>query len=397
MMESIEAVGDLNKMMGNRVRRLHKHVAILTTADPAELLRWLDRLTVLVQNACRYPELVPTAADLALDAYPHSERRGASPYWQPTFNLLRHALAGSGHPTQEVQVLNRLGQQHRLQSELEAAFNYHHEALNLAYHLEESQWLAQTNWHLAEDYRFKGDVGLAHTYALQAWQFWQETDAEPERWRGAVANTLGIIATQQGDYETAVTYFEQAHATHLQLNLPVEAGRNLLNIGRIAMFQKDGERALACYKTALELVGDNTADKVSILINLGSLYVNEEKHEQALQIFYEAEHLLTQTIHQPLRQAEVTHNIAYALFKLEQWEQSIAVARQAAVYWEVLAQPRQLSSLLSILARASAAHGEREEALASYDRALALVETLPDQQKWRQTLQEWRQALSDNL
>ena len=43
MMESIEAVGDLNKMMGNRVRRLHKHVEILTMADPAELLRWLNR------------------------------------------------------------------------------------------------------------------------------------------------------------------------------------------------------------------------------------------------------------------------------------------------------------------------------------------------------------------
>ena len=396
-MESIEAVGDLNKMMGNRVRRLHKHVEILTTADPAELLRWLDRLTVLVQNACRYPELVPTAANLALEAYPHSERRGASAYWQPTFNLLRHALAGSGHPTQEVQVLNRLGQQHRLQSELEPALSHHQEALTLAYHLEESQWLAQTNWHLAEDYRFQRQFDLARNHALQAWQFWQETDAEPERWRGAVANTLGIIAASQKDYETAAVYFEQARATHLQLNLPTEVGRNLLNLGWVAMQQKELERARVCYEMALELVGDNTADKIPILNNIGSLYVAQEQYQQALQTFYEAEHLLSQMKIQPLRQAEVTHNIAYALLNLEQWEQAIAVAQKAAGYWEALADPVQLSSLLSILARASAAHGEREEALASYDRALALVETLPDQEKWRQTLQEWRQALSDNL
>ena len=397
MMESIEAVGDLNKMMGNRVRRLHKHVAILTTADPAELLRWLDRLTVLVQNACRYPDLVPTAADLALEAYPHSERRGASAYWQPTFNLLRHALAGSGHLTHEVQVLNRLGQQHRLQSELEPALAHHQEALNLAYHLEESQWLAQTNWQLAEDYRFKGDVGLAHNYALQAWQFWQETDAEPERWRGTVANTLGLIVAMKKDYEMAATYFEEARATHVHLNLPIEAGRNLLNLGRIAMFHKEVERALACYETALELVGNSTSDRIQILSNLGELYIHQEQYEQALQIFYEAEHLLTQTTGQRLRQAEVTHNIAYALFKLERWEESMAVGRQAAVYWEAAKQPRQLSRLLSTLAKASAAHGEREEALASYDRALALVQNLPDQQEWVQTLQEWRQDLRDNL
>lgn len=396
-METIEAVGDVVQMMGNRVRRLHKHVAILTTADPKDLQLWLDRLTILVQNACRYPQLVPPAADLALEAYPHSERRGASAYWQPTFNLLRRALAGLGHLTHEVQVLNRLGQQHRLQSELEPALAHHQEALNLAYHLEESQWLAQTNWHLAEDYRFKGDVGLAHNYALQAWQFWQETDAEPERWRGAVANTLGIIAEMQKDYETAATYFEQARITHLQLNLPIEVSRNVLNLGRMAMLQKDGERALVCYEEALELAGDSLVDKFQALNNMGILYANQEMYERALQIFYEAEHLLTQTIGQRLRQAEVTHNIAFVLFKLEQWEPAIAVARKAAGYWEALAQPVRLSSLLSILARASAAHGERKEALASYDRALALIEMLPDQQKWRQTLQEWRQALSDNL
>lgn len=395
-METIEAVGDVVQMMGNRVRRLHQRVDTLTTAAPEELQRWLDTLTYLVQNACRYPQLVPTAADLALEAYPHSERRGASAYWQPTFTLLRRTLAGLGHPTREVQVLNRLGQQHRLQAELEPALVHHQEALNLAYHLEESQWLAQTNWQLAEDYRFKGDVGLAHSHALQAWQFWQETDAEPERWRGAVANTLGLIATTQKDYETAVTYFEEAHATHLQLKLPVEAGRNLLNLGWIATVQNEVERALACYEAALELVGDNTATRIPILNNLGILHVNQEQYEQALQIFYEAEQLIAQTTGQQLHQAEVTHSIAFALFKLEQWEQSIAVCRRAAVYWEPLAQPARLSSLLSILARALAAHGERDEALATYDRALVLVETLPDQESWRQTLQEWRQTLSDN-
>jgi tetratricopeptide (TPR) repeat protein len=163
------------------------------------------------------------------------------------------------------------------------------------------------------------------------------------------------------------------------------------------MKQKETARAFAYYEAALKLVGDNTADRIPILNNLGSLYVEQEQYQQALQTFYEAEHLLSQTTGQRLRQAEVTHNIAYALFKLERWEESMAVGRQAAVYWEAIAQPSQLSSLLSTLAKASAALGERDEALAIYDRALALVEDLPDEQEWVQDLQEWRQDLRDNL
>lgn len=378
------------RMVGNGLRHLEQRVKLLPVIEWVEFNRWLNHMTCMVENACRYTELVPQAAELALAAYPPCERRGESGRWLAPLALLAQRLAG-GNTAAEVRVLQRLGQEYRLQSQLETAVEHHTRALDVAYRVENVDLLAQGHWQLAEDYLRQDALLPAQAQAEQARKLFKDEEAHPELWQGALINILGIIAVRLKDYETAVHHFEKAQQLHLALALPVEAGRNCLNIGWALTEQGDVPGAQAAYEQALVLVADHAAERANVLNNWGALCAGQKEYKAALEHFYEADTLL-RTHSNLARHGEVLHNISFCLRMLGRFAEAIPVARQAIQIREQLRADLPLSFSLSVLARSLLMNEQGDEGLATYDRAIQLVQGMPGQQKWYQDLVQYKQS-----
>jgi tetratricopeptide (TPR) repeat protein len=364
-----------------------KQVEELYTADPHTLKIILKGMTSLTETVCKqHPHLAEQAADLALVAYLPSQRRGVGYLWTAVLSQLFLQLAGSRTP-HEVRVLNRLGQQLRMEHQLDLAVSHHQQALAVAYQLEESRWLAQSHWFLADDYVEKRAYLLARQQAEQAEQLWQEGDADAERWRGALANTLGRIAQAEQRYDEAKRYLEQARDIHTALGLRVETARNWLNLGVLAQEVGDFGRAQQCYEQALALTDGNLDEQAKIQKSLGVLQANQGNFEQAVVLFSAAQQLFSAGQISLLTRAEITHNLVYALRRCQKWAQVIDLAPQAVAYWTQLDNKVMLSWTLDNWAQALKEMGQYAEARQRYEEALTCVADLPDQEEWRATLQ----------
>ena len=372
-------------------------LASLGTAEREEMERTLGGVISAVCNiAQHHPEWVEKAAAVALEAYLPSQRRGVGHLWTAVLTQLVHQLQGS-LTAYEVQLYNRLGQQMREEQQLDAAIMYHQHALTVAYQLEETPWLAQCHWFLADDYLVKGEYLTARHYVEKAFLLWQEVDAEAEWWLGALANTLGRILQAEKQYDEAQRYLEEARDIHLGLELPIEVGRNWLNLGLLAREVGDFGRAQWCYEQALAFTEHNLAEQAKIKNNLGVLQVAQDNFEDAVVLFSAAQRLFPVGQIPVHIRAEITHNLVYALRRYQKWSQVIALAPQAVAYWTQLDNKVMLSWTLDNWAEALKGVGQYAEARQRYEEALACVPDLPDQEAWRTTLHGYLAQLDQEI
>ena len=73
--------------------------------------------------------------------------------------------------------------------------------------------------------------------------------------RSAVLNGLGFLAGEQGELDASERYFEESLALARETGVPRRIAGPLANLGNIAIFRGEIERAIELYSEALELFG----------------------------------------------------------------------------------------------------------------------------------------------
>jgi len=149
------------------------------------------------------------------------------------------------------------------------------------------------------------------------------------------ANAPADIFRDQGAYETAVPLLEEALVRSREVrNKEVEAW-TLMNLGRVALRQRNTERALACCQESLALFRDLKFQFgiAETLIEIGDIARAREDDQQALERYRESLFLIKRMGHVPYTQENI-ERLAGALSRQRQLRRAVRLLAAMERYRE---------------------------------------------------------------
>ena len=203
-----------------------------------------------------------------------------------------------------------------------------------------------------------------------------------------VANTAGILAGEQGDFETARGYFEEGLAIARERDDAYYVAATLTNLGNLALFQADYATASRLYEEALERSRTAGLDRgLAVTIeNLGCVALLEGDVERSIELLSESEALM--------RATSDLHNLASTLRALGRShlergdrERADELFRESLELALEIGQRHGIADCLEGLAAFAVARGDAARAAALFGAAEALRESFgakraPDVEAW---------------
>lgn len=323
------------------------------------------------------PDTQPAAARLATQLYRFIERGG---YWTAWLAVL--ARAEQCLPSIEAELRFRLlalwGRLLRYDRKLTKAVTLHQTALELAQSLDDPLALGEAHYCLSADYRLQHAYEQAEFHGQQALTIFEAESATFKIME--VMNTLGAIAFQKGDLETAVKLQRQAVTLARQKSVaPTLTARFLTNLG--GTLHQDGRHteALTCLQEAGALLKPTASDldKVRCANQRGIIYYNLKRYHDAEQEF---RYILTLLRTQPnaiFLQAEAQTNLGNALYLLDQFDEARKWLQRSLQSWGQAEDDVQTANSMNSLAELYIALGDNLKAQAFYFKALALLDQYP--------------------
>ena len=125
----------------------------------------------------------------------------------------------------------------------------------------------------------QGDYDGAKTHHQKVFEV-SDGKSDCQRLVAAAHNSLGIIASIEADWDTALSHFEESLLVYERLNLPLLASGVLTNLAMVYVDAGELEAAGSCYAEATELL-----EKEGDMLALSKIYVNRaEFHLQVSNI-----------------------------------------------------------------------------------------------------------------
>ena len=155
----------------------------------------------------------------------------------------------------------------------------------------------------------------------------QKQDKELE---ATLRNGLGNVYFNQGKYEDALKYHQEALTIHKDIGNPLGLAFDLGNLGSVYFNQGKYEDALKYYKDALTIHNNigNPLGQANALNNIGNVYFNQGKYEDALKYHQDA-----LTIHKdignPLGQASDLGNLGNVYFNQGKYDDALKRLNEA--------------------------------------------------------------------
>jgi predicted ATPase/DNA-binding SARP family transcriptional activator len=178
---------------------------------------------------------------------------------------------------------------------------------------EQATWLAELerehdNLRAAQAFaREGGDAEMSLRFCVVLWRFWQlhghldegrrlltaALDASPDGdplLRAKALNGAGVLAGEQGDFQTAAAFFEPALMLARQLGDHHRIASVLTNLGNLALFSGDFDRARRLYEESIRhgiSVGDIAIETVA-RENLGLVALDRGNLDEAVTLLEES-------------------------------------------------------------------------------------------------------------
>lgn len=341
------------------------------TPDHGNMLRAIKMGLVL-------PATQPDAARLATQLYRFIERGG---FWTAWPQVLERAVAclPPTEVTLRFQLLVLWGRLLRYDRDLETAVVLHLQALDLAKTLDDPLALGEVHYCLSADYRLQHAYVLAETHGQQALALFEAASATFQIME--VMNTLGIIAFQRGDLETAVQLQHQAVALARQNSTtPTLTARFLTNLGGTLDEKSQHAEALTCLEEAGILLEPTSSvlDKIRCANQRGTIYFHLERFHDAEHIFRYVMKLLNKQPGALYLKAVVHNNLGNVLYRLNQLDEAEVLLRQSIRLWEKIGDEIQFANSLSALAGLLANQGSLDQAKTLYHEAITLLDRYPE-------------------
>ena len=157
----------------------------------------------------------------------------------------------------------------------------------------------------------------ANQLAQAALDLLEPKDAE----RALSYATLGGISYDDGNYENALDYYEQALTIRQNEDNPRQIAWNLTNIGATLKRLERHTEAMARYAEAIDLL-DDASDPVLkgvATMNLGNVYMELDEPRTALGMYEQAKQPLQETKSEWYL-AMLYHNVGSAKHQLKEWQ-----------------------------------------------------------------------------
>lgn len=213
----------------------------------------------------------------------------------------------------------------------------------------------------------------------------------------------GLAKAYEGDFETALPYFEHALSLQLARRDTLQAGLVLINLGLAHYYLGNTGLALVQYERAADYLHRRDQSDARLLHNIAMIYRKQGKYAQAAE-YYQRSLAIKQAAGDSLGLANTRFNLATLHHQQGQTEAALAYARQALRAYEQTGDAGNEAATHTVLGSIFLDTGQQDRAAVSLERAGAYfaqhpeahyaLETCSDRGRLAAARQDWGQAES---
>ena len=209
-------------------------------------------------------------------------------------------------------------------------------------------------------------------------ELWREE--LPPSLEGTLANDLGLLYHDKGEWDRAIEYYERSLAIKDEMGAERGMAATFSNLGNVYQDKREWDRAIEHYERSLEImerVGDALL-VARILNNLGSAYQAKGEWDQAME-YCERSLEITQKIGDEYVISR-TFNILGEVYRAKgEWERAMEYCKRSLAIREKMGDEYGMAYIYNNMALLYQAQGRLEEAISLFEKSIAIVERIGDE------------------
>jgi tetratricopeptide (TPR) repeat protein len=214
---------------------------------------------------------------------------------------------------------------------------------------------------------------------------------------GTLANDLGLLYHDKGDWDRAIGYYERSLAIKERMGAEREMAATFSNLGNVYQDKSEWDRAIEYYERSLEIMERVGAVHLvaRIFNNLGSAHQAKGEWERAME-YCERSLEITQKIGDEYVISR-TFNILGEVYRAKgEWERAMEYCKRSLAIREKMGDEYGMAYIYNNMALLYQAQGRLEEAIPLFEKSIAIVERIGDEyhaKLGRESLEKAKQEL----
>jgi tetratricopeptide (TPR) repeat protein len=229
-------------------------------------------------------------------------------------------------------------------------------------------------------YYDKGEWERTIAYYEHALAIWE--NVVNAIWMATTFDNLGALYRAKGEWERAIWYHGRSLAIVEKVGDEYGMSTTLNNLGLVYKAKGEWERAIAYYERSLaisEKVGD-AHGMVTTLNNLGGVYKAKGEWERAIG-YHERSLAICEKVGDEHGMAITFNNLGGVYKAKGEWERAIEYCEKDLAICEKVGDEHAMATTFNNLGSVYQAKGEWDQAIAYYERSLAICEKMGDERR----------------
>ncbi len=322
----------------------------------ADSIKELDpvkkNIFLIVDYGMQLPDLWQPTAELMVQVFPLPDRNG---YWNLWLEKLTAVIANAPKPTTPTLVRLQINYGKLLRSlwRLEEAKKAHHIALQDAQKIKGDVLLAHVLMEMGWDYLWENDLGKAQSVGEKALQIYEAVENIPIVQLVDTLRVLGTVEIRRGNVDQAIKLLNRALRGAREIRIPIVLARTYMSLGIAYRRKSDILEAMDCFEKASEVLLKTTyeGDKVSVFLNIGSLYFDQEEWDAAEIAFKRVNNRYLRESGDIDRQAALWNNLGNVYCEQGKLEEAEKFLQDALALWPRTSDEIEWANTLATLAR----------------------------------------------
>ncbi len=246
---------------------------------------------------------------------------------------------------------------------------------------------------ISENWRLQGALSIAKEFALQALVQFEQIGNQ--RWQATVLNNLGILDTELQDFDAAASCLERALKLEQEADDATRIVRVLTNQGRLFQQLQQPWRAMSVYLDAQAYLEqtESIGDKLTVLINLATVYMDIGQFDRAVTTLKEAKSQLDLQRGLLFFAGLIDLNLGAATRAQGHYQVTLRYLQNSAEIWQQLRLPLHFGRTAINLGDTYADLQQFEHAVDRYRTAIATLRQLEPTPQAQEFIREAEQKL----